>query len=91
MKAIETGTLNEFLRPREKLSVATPTSPKKQIPRKASHSGSVSSNEPVTPTTSNIPPPVPIRKACHDEDEDLLREIEKELAQSDFSKVDFNF
>ncbi|KAI9317994.1 hypothetical protein BX666DRAFT_1576056 [Dichotomocladium elegans] len=90
-KAIDTNTLADLLRPREKLSVSTTTTTKKhQLPRKASHSGSMSSNEPVTPTT-NIAPPVPIRKSLKDEDEDLLREIEKELAQSDFAKVDFNF
>ncbi|KAI9499337.1 SH3-binding, glutamic acid-rich protein-domain-containing protein [Zychaea mexicana] len=98
MRAVESGTLSEFLRPREKdikLSVAT-----RKLPRKGSQpsSGSLSSNEPTTPTT--LAPAVPpvriaqqqrINNATHDEDADLLKEIEKELAQSDFSKVDLNF
>ncbi|KAI9243606.1 SH3-binding, glutamic acid-rich protein-domain-containing protein [Phascolomyces articulosus] len=101
MRAMETDTLNDFLRPREnnnnnKLSLAT-----KKLPRKGSQpsSGSLSSNEPITPTTSSSPavPPVFAKQqqrqnsTLHDEDADLLKEIEKELAQSDFSKVDLNF
>ncbi|KAG2223379.1 hypothetical protein INT45_002874 [Circinella minor] len=101
MYAIETNTLDNFLRPREKnnsnkLSVAT-----KKLPRKGAQpsSASLSSNEPITPTTpSPAVPPIFANQQQRtntrlqdDEDADLLKEIEKELAQSDFSKVDLNF
>ncbi|KAI8148980.1 SH3-binding, glutamic acid-rich protein-domain-containing protein [Fennellomyces sp. T-0311] len=87
VNAMETDKLSEFLRPREKLSLGT-----KKLPRKGSQpsTGSLSSNEPVTPTTSTMPRLIQ-RTPAHDEDADLLKEIEKELAQSDFSKVDLNF
>ena len=101
MYAVETDTLDNFLRPREdkdgnKLSVAT-----KNLPRKGSQpsNASLSSNEPMTPTTpSPAVPPISAKQqqgnnTClqDDEDADLLKEIERELAQSDFSKVDLNF
>ncbi|KAF7726909.1 hypothetical protein EC973_008204 [Apophysomyces ossiformis] len=80
LKAVEKDQLDHFLRPRDE----------EQLPRsKEFFSSSRASNEPITPTNSSSVST--IGKKSYEEDAELLREIELELAQSNISSLDFNF
>ncbi|KAG0164965.1 hypothetical protein DFQ28_009834 [Apophysomyces sp. BC1034] len=80
LKALEENQLDHFLRPRDEEQVSR---------SKEFFSSSRASSEPITPTNSSTVST--IGKKLYEEDAELLKEIELELAQSNISSLDFNF